>query len=225
MCLSDCSKCKYLDRNPHHRGDILCGLNPAYAAGWKRLESLDEYSKSCLPIDDCREFELDPSFEKKAMQRGLGGFPDPKSRRGQRLHQEAIALSLNFFDWQKLERETSNPTIGNALRDTIIGVNLSLNREEWQEIANSTAIPAVRIALASEGIEAQRDPWICVDSSCIDAIAYLSAESILKIRFNSSLVYQYFRVEESTFLDFCDAQSKGRFFNQHIKDCYNYRCC
>lgn len=202
MCLSDCSKCKYFDRNCHHSGDIVCSLNPAYASMWKRLKSLDEYSLGCLPIDVCQEFELDLAFERKA-----------------------IALSLNFFDWQKLERETSNSTIGNALRDTIIGLNLSLNREEWQEIANSTAIPAVRVALASEGIEAQRDPWICVDSSCIDAIAYLSAESILKIRFNSGLVYEYYRVAESTFHDFCDAQSQGRFFNQHIKDCYNYRCC
>ncbi|BAZ47343.1 hypothetical protein NIES4102_43890 (plasmid) [Chondrocystis sp. NIES-4102] len=169
---------------------------------WKRLNSLDKYSLDCLPIDDCREFELDPAFEEKT-----------------------IALSLNFFEWQKLERETSNPTIGNALKDTIIRLNLSLTQEEWQEIANSTAIPAVRVALESEGIVAKRNGWICVDSSCIDAIAYIPSESILKIRFNSSLVYQYYRVAESTFLDFCDAPSKGRFFNQHIKDCYNYRCC
>ena len=180
----------------------MCGLNPAYALMWKRLKSLDEYSKSCLPIDDCREFELDPAFAEKA-----------------------IALSLNFFEWQKLERETSNPTIGRALRDTAIELNLSLTMEQWQQVANSTAIPTVRVALASEGIEAKRDPWICVDSSCIDAIAYLNAESVLKIRFNSGLVYQYYQVAESTFLDFCDADSKGRFFNRYIKDCYHYRCC
>ncbi len=137
MCLSDCQSCKYLDRNFHHRVDILCGLNPAYAAGWKRLESLDEYSKNCLPIDNCREFELDPAFEEKA-----------------------IALSLNFFEWQKLERETDNSTIGKALKDAIIGLNLSLTKEEWQKIANSTAIPAVRVALESEGIVASKEKWL-----------------------------------------------------------------
>ena len=179
----------------------MCSLNPAYASMWKRLNSLDKYSLDCLPIDDCREFELDPSFEKKT-----------------------IALSLNFFEWQKLERETSNPTIAKALKDTVIGLNLSLTQEQWQEIANSTLIPAIRIALESQGIEAKSDAWIHVDSSCIDAIAYIPSKSILKIRFNSSLVYQYFRVAESTFLDFCDAPSKGRFFNQYIKDLYNYRC-
>ena len=134
MCLSDCSKCQYLDRHPHHKNDILCGLNPAYAAGWKRLESLDEYSKSCLPIDNCREFELNPAFEEKT-----------------------ITLSLNFFEWQKLERETSNPTIGKALKDTVIELNLSLTKEKWQEIANCTVITAVRVALEAKGIEASRD--------------------------------------------------------------------
>lgn len=68
MCLSNCQSCKYLDRTPHHRGDIVCGLNPSYASMWKRLNSLDKYSLDCLPIDDCREFELDPAFEEKAMQ-------------------------------------------------------------------------------------------------------------------------------------------------------------
>ncbi|NJK58791.1 MAG: hypothetical protein HC939_23830 [Pleurocapsa sp. SU_5_0] len=81
MCLSDCSKCKYLDceasrrhRHPHHSSDILCSLEPAYAAMWKRLKSLDKYSLNCLPVDNCQEFELDPTFEEKT-----------------------IALSLNFF--------------------------------------------------------------------------------------------------------------------------------
>ena len=90
---------------------------------------MDKYSLDCLPIDKCREFKLDPAFEEKA-----------------------IALSLNFFEWQKLERETSNSTIGKALKDVIIGLNLSLTKEEWQKIANSTAIPAVRVALTAEGI-------------------------------------------------------------------------
>ena len=200
MCLSNCSKCKYLDRHPHHSGDILCGLNPAYASAWKRLKSLDEYTLSCVPVDDCREFELDPAFEQKT-----------------------IALSLNFFDWQKLERETSNPTIGKALKDTVIGLNLSLTQEEWQEIANSTAVPAVRIALEAEGIEAKRDDWICVDSSCIDAVTYLESELLLKIRFNSGYIYEYANVTHDVFLNLSNADSKGRFFNYHIKDAYSYR--
>lgn len=103
MCLSDCSKCKFLNHNPHHSGDIICGLNPAYAAAWKRLKSLDQYSKSCLPIDDCRDFELDPAFEQKQ-----------------------ISLSLSILDWQQLGRESSAPTLIKVLRDVTFELNLSL---------------------------------------------------------------------------------------------------
>ena len=200
MCLSNCSSCKYFDHKPYHSGDVVCSLNPAYAAAWKRLESLDEVTKSCLPIDDCREFEINPALEEKA-----------------------IALSLNFFDWQRLERETSNSAITNALRSREIELSLALTVEKWQEIANNTSVPNVRLTLEDEGIEAQRDGWIHVDSSCIDAIAYSRSESTLLIRFNRGDIYRYFQVDETTFLNFCDARSKGEYFNQHIKDCYNYQ--
>ena len=200
MCLTDCSTCKYFDRQPHHSTDIVCSLDPAYASMWKRLKSLDKFSLDCLPIDDCREFAPDPAFEEKT-----------------------IALSLGFFDWHKLERETSNPTIGKALRDTLIELNLSLTREKWQQIANCTAIAAVRVALEAEGIEAHRDPWICVDSSCIDAIAYDEAISALKIRFNSGDIYEYERVPHQIYMNLLDADSKGSFFNRHIKNVIPYR--
>lgn len=200
MCLSNCSQCKYFDRSPHHSGDILCALNPAYTSMWKRLNSLDKSTLNCLPVDNCLDFELDPSFEEKT-----------------------ISLNLSFHDWQRLIRESSNLALTKALRDVSFSVDLSLTLEQWQQIANSTIVPTVRVTLSSFGIEAQRDPWICVDSSCIDAIAYLRNTSILKIRFVSGAVYQYFRVDESTFLDFRDADSFGSFFNQHIKGCYHYQ--
>ena len=200
MCLSDCSKCKYFDRNPHHRGDITCSLNPAYASAWKRLDSLDEITKSCLPIDDCREFEPDLAFEEKT-----------------------IALSLNFFDWQRLEQETFNPAIGKALKNTMIELSLALTVERWQEIANSTSIGDVHTTLKAQGIEANRDPWICVDSSCINAIAYLESSSTLQIKFNRGDIYEYDNVPQRIFLSLLDADSHGEFFNQHIKDIYPYR--
>ena len=125
--------------------------------------------------------------------------------------EKAISLSLSFFEWQQLERETSISIIGNALKDLAIELNLSLTIEQWQQIANSTAISSVRVALEADGIEAKRDAWIHVDSDCIDAIAYLPDESALMVRFHRGAVYQYERVAESTFLDFCDAESKGNF--------------
>ena len=200
MCLSNCSKCKYFDRTPHHRGDITCSLNPAYAAAWKRLESLDEVSKSCLPIDDCREFEIDPALEEKA-----------------------IRLSLNFFDWQRLEEETVLPAIGKALKDTIIELNLSLTVENWQGIANFTSIEIVRATLKAQGIEPHQDPWIHVISTCIEAIVYKDSSSTLQIKFNRGDIYEYDNVPQRIFLSLLDADSHGEFFNRYIKDIYPYR--
>lgn len=200
MCLSNCSKCKYLDRNPHHLGDIVCGLNPAYAAAWKRLNSLDEYTLKCLPIDECRDFELNPAFEEKE-----------------------ISLSLSFVSWQSLARESNNPSIIQALKDVSFQINLSLTVEQWQTIANSNTDAFVRVALEEQGIVPHRDPWIAIDSSCIDAVAYSQLESILRIRFNSGQVYQYDRVPHNVFLSLLDADSKGSYFSRYIKDIYPYR--
>lgn len=208
MCLSDCQKCKYLDRTPHHQSDIICSLNPAYAAAWKRLNSLDEYSLKCLPIDECRDFELDSAFEEKA-----------------------IALSLSFSSWQTLARESQNPSIIEALKAISFQLELSLTAEQWQAmrsaralpIANSSSDPYVRVALESQGISPHRDNWIHVDSSCIDAVAYSQPESILKIRFNSGQIYEYNNVPHNVFFSLLDADSKGHFFNRYIKDIYSYR--
>lgn len=90
-------------------------------------------------------------------------------------------------------------------------------------IANSTLIPNVSAALEAEGFQPHQDPWIDVDSSCIDAIAYLQTESALKIRFNSGQVYQYDLVPHDVFLRLLDADSKGGYFNRYIKDIYSYR--
>ena len=200
MCLSNCRECKYFDRSPHHSGDIVCTLDPAYANAFKRLESLDEVSKSCLPIDDCRDFELGPQFEKKA-----------------------IALRLNVSDWHKLIRESSLPIIAQDLHEVLFEHSLSLTVEDWQRIANSTSIPNVRSTLENEGIELNRDCWISVESSNIDAISYSSADSILKVRYNTGAVYQYYQVSQSVFDNFLDALSQGRFLNHHIKGCYRYQ--
>ena len=199
MCLSNCSQCKYFDCSPHHWGDIVCAINPAYAETWKRLKSLDDYSKSCLPIDVCTDFELDPRLEKKA-----------------------IAFDLNISDWQKLIWESSLPTITQSLNKVLFNYSLYLTSEDWQRVANHTSIPHVSLTLANAGIRPQQNRWIHVDSSCINAIAYTAIESRLKIRFIDGIVYQYDRVEESLFDNFCNAPSKSEFFHDFILDNYDY---
>lgn len=200
MSVSNCEQCRYLDRHPYHQSDIVCGLNPAYASMWLRLKSIDEYSLNCLPIDHCREFELDPSFEEKS-----------------------ISLSLLVTQWQQLIRETSIPTISQVFSQTNLEIALTLPLSQWQAIADHACDPHVIEQLANHQIHPTENEWIEVDSSCIDAIAHDSTTNTLKIRFLSDDVYQYDDVDSATFSDFRNAASKGQFFNYHIKDVFHFQ--
>jgi hypothetical protein len=205
MVLTNCSKCEYLDRNPHHSTDIICSLNPAYASMWTRLIGTDDYTLSILPIDECRDFELDSALEEKE-----------------------IPLSLTYSQWQQLTREPSYPDITKAyiiqaLANLNISVALTLPLEQWQIIVNSDSIPSpLLLQLEQEGILPHKDPWVHVDSSCIDAIAFDRSSSILKIRFNSGDIYQYSDFSHDHYIDFCHSDSKGRFFNQVIKEQFDF---
>jgi hypothetical protein len=111
------------------------------------------YTLSILPIDECRDFELDSALEEKE-----------------------ISLSLTYSQWQQLTRETSYPEITKAyivqaLANLDISVALTLPLEQWQIIVNSDSIPSsLLLQLEQEGILPIREIWIEVDSSCIDAI-------------------------------------------------------
>ncbi len=64
--------------------------------------------------------------------------------------------------------------------------------------------------------------WIEVDSSNIAAISYVPETQGLMVKFNSGSVYTYADVPAEVFDDFKDADSKGKFFNEHIKGVYPY---
>jgi hypothetical protein len=202
MTLTNCHKCQYFNRNPHHDGDIVCSQDPAYADMWKRLNSLDQYTIGCLPVDDCNEFDPDPTFLEKE-----------------------ITLTLTLSQWQQTAIDVSNPAITNAIRDVEISSRISLTQEQWQQIVNSTTIDPLRHQLEQQGIEPDREikQWIQVNSSCIEAITFDNSTNSLKIRFNSDRVYQYNNFDSDSFSDFCNADSIGSFFNHNIKDCYPYQ--
>jgi len=52
------------------------------------------------------------------------------------------------------------------------------------------------------------------ESSVIQAVGY---SRVLEIAFQSGRVYQYFDVAEDVYLDFLRSNSKGRYFNTHIR--------
>ena len=119
--------------------------------------------------------------------------------------------------WNKLLLAVSLPLCGLAVCSLAVRLKPYspfqggewLTFEQWQAIANSNTDPFIRVALEEQGIKPHRDPWIAVDSSCINAIAYLDIELLLKICFNSGLNYQYKGVPHNIFLDLLDANSKG----------------
>lgn len=61
-----------------------------------------------------------------------------------------------------------------------------------------------------------------VDSSSIAAIGYSSTERVLDVEFKYGAVYRYADVPSDVFEAFLAAPSKGAFFNEAIKDTYDF---
>lgn len=59
-----------------------------------------------------------------------------------------------------------------------------------------------------------------VESSVIGAVGY---SRVLEIRFASGRVYQYYNVPEDVYQGMLDAESKGRYFNAHVRGKFDYR--
>lgn len=57
-------------------------------------------------------------------------------------------------------------------------------------------------------------------SSFIDRIAYDSGTMTLSVMFTNGNVTQYMRVGAKIFTEFSNAESKGKFWNERIKDQY-----
>jgi hypothetical protein len=65
--------------------------------------------------------------------------------------------------------------------------------------------------------------WIeTPESSSIARFKYSPANQLLVVQFNNGRTYQYRNVPGSVFNAFCNASSKGSFFNQNIQGQYQY---
>lgn len=62
-----------------------------------------------------------------------------------------------------------------------------------------------------------------VNSSDLESIGYDQVSLILEIEFKNGNIYHYFGVNSSVHEGIMVAYSKGRFFNDHIKNVYRYR--
>lgn len=59
-----------------------------------------------------------------------------------------------------------------------------------------------------------------VDSTTMRSVGYDPAQEILEIEFTSGAVYQYLEVPRAVFDELMQAKSKGRYFNEEIRDDY-----
>ena len=62
-----------------------------------------------------------------------------------------------------------------------------------------------------------------VESSAIRSVGYDAAQRTLEIAFTSGRIYQYTGVEPGVVAELLDAESKGRYFREHIRPVYPYR--
>jgi len=62
-----------------------------------------------------------------------------------------------------------------------------------------------------------------VESTTLRSVGYESASQVLEVEFCSGAIYQYFEVPAKAHQALWDAESKGQYFNLHIRDQYEFR--
>lgn len=80
----------------------------------------------------------------------------------------------------------------------------------------------VRIRILVEDLEdvermMQRD---AVESSLMAKVGYVPEYKVLEIEFQDGRSYQYFGVPERVYRNLMAAESRGRYFNERIRDAY-----
>lgn len=61
-----------------------------------------------------------------------------------------------------------------------------------------------------------------VESSLLSSVEY-SSNQTLELRFRSGVTYRYFTVPATVVEGFLTAESKGGYFNRHVRNCFPYQ--
>ena len=64
--------------------------------------------------------------------------------------------------------------------------------------------------------------WTSVVSKVFNSVAYDSGKHQLYLRFHSGKVYRYFDFLEDQYDEFLAAESKGKYFADHIREKFRY---
>jgi len=59
---------------------------------------------------------------------------------------------------------------------------------------------------------------VVVESSALAKVAYLDTRAILQVEFHDGAIYHYRGVPTQTYWDLLRADSKGTYFNHHIRN-------
>lgn len=73
------------------------------------------------------------------------------------------------------------------------------------------------MAIWNYGAMMDRTP---LTSTTLASAAYDTTTCLLELEFRSGALYRYFSVPASLYRDLLAADSKGRFFNRFIRDCF-----
>ena len=61
-----------------------------------------------------------------------------------------------------------------------------------------------------------------LSSTSLHAVAYWDRRALLELEFRGGAVYRYFGVPAETYQDLLRAESKGAYFNHHIRNRFAY---
>ena len=71
----------------------------------------------------------------------------------------------------------------------------------------------------------KRLPMVAIRSSSLAQVAYDCHQSILRVQFRDGTAYDYEGVPLQSYLDLLQADSKGAYFNRHIRNLYSQAKC
>jgi predicted DNA-binding antitoxin AbrB/MazE fold protein len=82
----------------------------------------------------------------------------------------------------------------------------------------------VRIRILVEDLEdvERKMQFVPVESSLVAKVGYVPEYKVLEIEFEDGRSYQYFGVPERIYKGLLAAESRGRYFNDRIRDAYIY---
>jgi hypothetical protein len=64
---------------------------------------------------------------------------------------------------------------------------------------------------------------VAVASTTLASVSYFPDRRLLELEFRNGAVYQYFDVPLQDYHELLAADSKGTYFNRHIRNCFSYR--